>query len=353
LAANAEAINNNNNNNNNVIMSSSSSSKTELSSLQQKLDAATALVAQLQREKLALSQQLASSNGSSSNNSTEAKGINSSHDAENKAGGNGNGNGNSCGIPVKSSKDEFKTELALLNARALSVVVIGASGHLAKTKTYPALFALHCKGLLPAAARITGYARSEFKQLSAFHAQISAHFKRDGAAHDANVKSFLQRCDYHRGASYGSVLDFGALNTRLAELEAKTAKGTTATTGKDGGGGGGANRLFYLAIPPSAFADSAKAIKQECMSKSGWNRVVVEKPFGRDSASSAALSKTLLSHFKESELYRIDHYLGKEIVQNLMTMRHSNTVLEPLWNRNYVASVQITFKEDIGVQGTF
>ena len=92
-------------------------------------------------------------------------------------------------------------------------------------------------------------------------------------------------------------------------------------------------------------------IKETCMSPSGWSRVIIEKPFGKDSASSEKLSNHLSSLFKEDELYRIDHYLGKEMVQNLMTLRFGNLLFSPTWNRNYIASVVITFKEPFGTQG--
>merc|ERR1711994_125278 len=112
-----------------------------------------------------------------------------------------------------------------------------------------------------------------------------------------------------------------------------------------------ANRLFYLALPPSVFEPVTSQIKETCMSPSGWSRVIIEKPFGKDSASSEKLSNHLSSLFKEEELYRIDHYLGKEMVQNLMTLRFGNLLFSPTWNRNYIASVVITFKEPFGTQG--
>ena len=104
------------------------------------------------------------------------------------------------------------------------------------------------------------------------------------------------------------------------------------------------NRLFYLALPPSVYKKVASLIKATCMSSAGWNRIIVEKPFGKDSESSATLSNHLSSLFKEEQLYRIDHYLGKEMVQNLMTLRFGNRIFSPTWNRDNIASVTITFK---------
>jgi glucose-6-phosphate 1-dehydrogenase len=111
------------------------------------------------------------------------------------------------------------------------------------------------------------------------------------------------------------------------------------------------NRLFYLALPPSVFIPVTTHLKEAAMSKTGWTRVIVEKPFGKDSESSATLSNHLSSLFKEEQLYRIDHYLGKEMVQNLMTIRFGNRLFGPTWNRDNIASVVITFKEPFGTQG--
>jgi len=111
------------------------------------------------------------------------------------------------------------------------------------------------------------------------------------------------------------------------------------------------HRIYYFAIPPSIFVDVAAAVKESAMAKSGFTRLIVEKPFGHDSQSSALLSKQLGALFEEEQLYRIDHYLGKEMVQNLMSIRFANMVFDPLWNRQHIANVSITFKEDIGTEG--
>jgi len=113
-----------------------------------------------------------------------------------------------------------------------------------------------------------------------------------------------------------------------------------------------ADRIFYFAIPPFAFADAAAAIGTRAMVRSGgYNRMVIEKPFGHDLDSYNALAANLSKYFAEEQMYRIDHYLGKEMVQNLMALRFANSVFEPLWNNNHITSVQITFKEDIGTEG--
>ena len=112
-----------------------------------------------------------------------------------------------------------------------------------------------------------------------------------------------------------------------------------------------ANRLFYLAVPPAAFVACAATVSRAGLSATGWNRLVVEKPFGHDSASSEALGRALAAYFPETSIYRIDHYLGKEMVQNLMVLRFANAVFEPLWNREHISTVQVTFKEPIGTDG--
>eukprot|EP01103_Thecamoeba_quadrilineata_P017582 TRINITY_DN6308_c0_g1_i1.p1 TRINITY_DN6308_c0_g1~~TRINITY_DN6308_c0_g1_i1.p1 ORF type:complete len:504 (-),score=160.30 TRINITY_DN6308_c0_g1_i1:18-1319(-) len=149
------------------------------------------------------------------------------------------------------------------------------------------------------------------------------------------VPEFEKLLSYHAGG-YDSNKDFKSLNDEINKFE----------DGKK------SNRVFYLAIPPSVFHTTAKEIRQEAFGKSGgFTRVVVEKPFGKDSESSAKLSHQLSSLFDEKDIFRIDHYLGKEMAQNLLNLRFANTVFEPLWNRFNISNVQITFKEDIGTEG--
>ena len=164
---------------------------------------------------------------------------------------------------------------------------------------------------------------------------MSAKFNK---AHDAKKAPFLQTVFYHAG-QYDSSDDFAALTKELEKREAQLGDKKTS------------NRIFYFAIPPNVFIPTARSIRAAALTRTGWNRVIVEKPFGRDSESSAELGRDLGPLFSEEEIYRIDHYLGKEMVQNLMVLRFSNRVFEPLWNRAFVNSVQITFKEDFGTQG--
>ena len=113
------------------------------------------------------------------------------------------------------------------------------------------------------------------------------------------------------------------------------------------------NRLFYLAPPPGAYVPIVRAIGREALARTagGWSRIVVEKPFGRDLASARALSEALSGVFNEHEIFRIDHYLGKETVQNILVFRFANGIFEPIWNRNYIDHVQITVSEQLGVEG--
>eukprot|EP01112_Ceratiomyxa_fruticulosa_P009641 TRINITY_DN2523_c0_g1_i1.p1 TRINITY_DN2523_c0_g1~~TRINITY_DN2523_c0_g1_i1.p1 ORF type:complete len:535 (-),score=118.12 TRINITY_DN2523_c0_g1_i1:71-1546(-) len=216
---------------------------------------------------------------------------------------------------------------------SLVVVVLGGSGDLAKKKTFPALYALYVRQLLPPATAIYGYARSHLSQAE-FHSSIVKAFK---GGDDKTKAQFLDLCEYFAGA-YDKPEDFARLDKEILEAERKFGKKK-------------ANRIFYFAIPPNVFIPSAASIKAAALSKTGWNRLIVEKPFGHDTESAVKLSKDLGALVSEEDLFRIDHYLGKEMVQNLMVLRFANAFLQPIWNRIHIASVQITFKEDIGTEG--
>jgi len=223
---------------------------------------------------------------------------------------------------------------------ALTVFVVGASGDLAKKKTYPSLFDLFRHGFLPEHTLVCGYARST-KTDDAFREHLRPFLQKKGS--DEEVEAFLKLCSYRNG-NYDSADDVGRV---FAELEQKE---------KDSGCGK-ANRLFYFAIPPTVFVPIGKSIKEAVVSKSkdnpavGWSRLIIEKPFGKDSQSFQELSDAMGALYTEDFLYRIDHYLGKEMVQNLVILRFSNAIFEPLWNRNHIQSVTITFKEDFGTKG--
>lgn len=228
---------------------------------------------------------------------------------------------------MSNTKEEVSVLTKEEREQNLSIIVLGASGDLAKKKTYPALFALFSNNLLPPKTIIYGYARSEMTD-EKFRSTMEPKLKGSG-----DKKKFLELLHYQHGG-YDSAESFAKLSETLKKHE--DSKG---------------NRIFYFAIPPSVFVPSAKAIKQSGLSTTGWNRLIVEKPFGRDLETSSQLAKQLGDLYSEDQLYRIDHYLGKEMVQNLMVLRFANSVFDPLWNRNNVASVTISFKEDIGTEG--
>lgn len=228
-----------------------------------------------------------------------------------------------------------------LTERALTVVVLGASGDLAKKKTFPALFQLYCSGLLPPHVNIIGYARSEIADVEKWKKEVlAAHFTRLNNL-GCHVASFLKLVSYEHGA-YDKVEDFKRLD---AVIRAKEA----TYQGKAPGG----NRLFYLALPPTVFVAACTSIRHGAMvaSEGGWVHVVIEKPFGRDTESSAELSRQLEPLFDESQIFRIDHYLGKEMVQNIITMRFANRIFSAIWDCNSISNIQITFKEKIGTEG--
>ncbi len=223
----------------------------------------------------------------------------------------------------------------------LSVIVVGASGDLAKRKIFPALFALYCQGFLPAELAITGFARSELSD-DEFRERITEHLtcrytpgEKDCAE---KMAAFLDRCHYVSG-QYGSTDAFLDLFMHLQEYEPHSRT----------------NRLFYLAIPPSVFLDVAHAIGDAgfvyCGDTSPWSRVVIEKPFGEDRDSSDELVHRLSLVFSDNQTFRIDHYLGKEVIQNLLVLRFANRIFEPLWSKEHIKCVQISWAEQLGVEG--
>lgn len=222
----------------------------------------------------------------------------------------------------------------------LNVVVVGASGDLARKKIFPALFSLFCQGYLPERFLAFGFARSKLSE-SEFRESIFKHLTcRYTPEHSCaeQMDKFLARCHYVSG-DYGSRDAFLNLFEEMQKLDA----------------GQVADRMFYLAIPPSIFVETARAIGDAGMAcdqgAGSWSRVVLEKPFGHDRQSSDELSREMSQVFAERQTYRIDHYLGKEVVQNMIVLRFANLVFEPLWNRNFISRVEINWKEPHGVEG--
>ncbi|XP_030589365.1 glucose-6-phosphate 1-dehydrogenase-like [Archocentrus centrarchus] len=211
-------------------------------------------------------------------------------------------------------------------------IILGASGDLAKKKIYPTLWWLFRDGLLPDNTFFVGFARSNLT-VDDIKAACLPHMKVTDEDKDY-LSAFFSKNSYLSGR-YDDGSSFDQLNRHLSSLS----------------GGGNTNRLFYLALPPTVYHHVSTNIRTHCMSLKGWNRVIVEKPFGRDLQSSQELSAHLSYLFTEEQIYRIDHYLGKEMVQNLMVLRFGNRIFGPIWNRNSVACVVLTFKEPFGTQG--
>lgn len=209
-------------------------------------------------------------------------------------------------------------------------VILGASGDLAKKKIYPTLWWLYRDGLVPEKTYFIGYARSKMSMEDI--RQKALPFMKVKDSEKQKMEEFFKVNEYIAG-SYDKPDGFAKLNKAIEEK-------------------GSCNRIFYLALPPSVYETVTLNLKAVCMSKGDkWTRIVVEKPFGKDLESSNQLSNHLGALFKEEEIYRIDHYLGKEMVQNLMVLRFANKIFSPVWNRDGIASVVISFKEPFGTQG--
>ena len=216
------------------------------------------------------------------------------------------------------------------------MVIFGASGDLAARKLVPALYNLALQRLLPATFAVVGTARQPLTDdqfRAELHDAVALH-SRTKPINEEVWKSFAQQL--HFGATPDDA-GYERLRALLDDLD------------RDLGTHG--NRLFYLATPPPAYEPIVKAIgAHRLRGDAGWARVVVEKPFGRDRSSARELTELIHTVFREDEVFRIDHYLGKETVQNILVMRFANAIFEPIWNRQYVDHVQITVAETIGVE---
>ncbi|MDQ2088484.1 glucose-6-phosphate dehydrogenase [Marimonas arenosa] len=210
------------------------------------------------------------------------------------------------------------------------LVIFGATGDLARRKILPALFRRFCAGQMEGGSRVIGAARSDLDR-AAFHEVVRsaiAEFVTDGRNDPATTEAFLETVDYVTLDARGDT-GWDALAARIDPDRV---------------------RAFYFSVGPSLFGDLALRLHRHGMA-AGKARIVVEKPFGRDLATAQALNATLAQHFREDQIYRIDHYLGKETVQNLMAIRFGNMLFEPLWNSQYVDHIQFTVAETVGVAG--
>ena len=225
---------------------------------------------------------------------------------------------------------------------ASCLVIFGASGDLTQRKLVPALYSLAHDGLLPPGQTIVGFARAaqtdeEFR--TAMRAACDKH-ARTRPVDDAVWESFARGLFYVPG-EFAETEGYGRLRARLEEFD--RTRGT------------GGRRIYYLAVPPEYFDDISRLLAAEGMvndpeTDSPYTRVIIEKPFGHDLASARDLNRIAVTTFRERQVFRIDHYLGKETVQNLLVLRFANGLFEPFWNRQYIDHVQFTVAESIGVE---
>ena len=225
-------------------------------------------------------------------------------------------------------------------AEPCAVVIFGASGDLAKRKLIPALYRLVQQGLLPAEFSIIGLGRTQMSD-EEFRTKM-----REAVIEFSESKSV----DPEAWESFASAMWFLPSDISNPDDYRKLAELLERSDRERGTQG---NRLFYLSLPPEAYANTVTHLGGAGLTKSerGWVRVIVEKPFGTSLESARELNRQILQHLDESQVYRIDHYLGKETVQNLLVFRFANGIFEPLWNRQYIDHVQVTNAETVGVEG--
>jgi glucose-6-phosphate 1-dehydrogenase len=219
------------------------------------------------------------------------------------------------------------------------VVIFGASGDLTKRKLLPALFHLEQQGLLPKDFAVVGVARRDLS--ATFAPDMQDGILKGGGVDrgDSKLKPFIDRVRYF-ATNFDDDEGFERLKSFLADLDQELG-----TKG---------NRLFYLAVAPEYFADIAQRLSKHDMTqadKGNWVNVIIEKPFGTDLESARKLNDEINAVLKENQIFRIDHYLGKETVQNILVFRFGNGIFEPVWNRNFIDHVEITAAESIGIEG--
>lgn len=220
------------------------------------------------------------------------------------------------------------------------LVIFGVTGDLARKKLMPAVYDLTNRGLLPPGFALTGFARrdwarQDFEQI--VHDSVKEHARTP--FREATWRQLSEGIRFVQG-TFDDDDAFDRLRDTVEELD--SSRGT------------GGNHAFYLSVPPSAFPVVCKQLARSGLSQpeeGKWRRVVIEKPFGHDLKSAQELNEIVSSVFRPDDIFRIDHYLGKETVQNLLALRFANQLYEPIWNANYVDHVQITMAEDIGIGG--
>jgi len=223
----------------------------------------------------------------------------------------------------------------MYNGLPTTLIIFGASGDLTQRKLIPSLFNLFRKGRIPNKFRIVGYGKTAFTD-DQFRDHIHNGMKQFASFEysDEEWNAFAPDLAYQQGR-YTDLADFKKLGSFISQWE-----------------NGSANRMYYMATPPEIFPSiiDLLGLTGQLQENGGWRRVVIEKPFGTDLASARSLNLQIHKALNENQIYRIDHYLGKETVQNILVARFSNTIFEPLWNRNYIDHVEITVSEQVGLE---
>jgi len=220
-----------------------------------------------------------------------------------------------------------------------AAVIFGANGDLTKRKLMPALYRLAWEGRLAPGFAVIGISRTPMSD-DAFRQRMRESVERflEDSPFDADIWKSFEQGLYYMAGDVNDPAMYQRLSACLAEVEKNRQTG--------------GNTLYYLSTQPSQYATIAEGIGgAPKLNEEGWRRIIIEKPFGHDLASARELNRRLQKVFDESEIYRIDHYLGKETVQNILAFRFGNGIFEPLWNRRYIDHVQITAAESIGVEG--
>lgn len=224
-------------------------------------------------------------------------------------------------------------------AEPCCIIIFGASGDLTKRKLLPSLFNLHKRKLLPSQFYCLGFARTEISEAD-FKNMVRSSISLDSSkAPEEDAKSFISRCFYISG-DYDDEESYKTLSRKIDFLDEKY--------------GTGENRIFYLSTPPTMANSIVATLCKSGLTSEGKTaksvRVIIEKPFGNDLESARKLDEELHKCISERQIYRIDHYLGKETVQNIMMLRFANSIFEPVWNNEYVDHVQITVAEKLGIE---